>query len=96
MYACIYCDPDFSCTRVDIQPEVVQEVLADLKMMILGSLDLRFFPFYMDPLLSIILKILFVAICTQLTMSVVAYNVHNYSHDVHSVHTNVQNIKVCT
>ena len=50
----------------------------------------------MDPLLSIILKILFVAICTQLTMSVVAYNVHNYSHDVHSVHTNVQNIKVCT
>ena len=84
MYACIYCDPDFSCTRVDIQPEVVQEVLADLKMMILGTL------------LSIILKILFVAICTQLTMSVVAYNVHNYSHDVHSVHTNVQNIKVCT
>ena len=31
MYACIYCDPDFSCGRVDIQPEVVQEVLADLK-----------------------------------------------------------------
>ena len=31
MYACIYCDPDFSCTRTDIQPGVVQEVLADLK-----------------------------------------------------------------
>ena len=31
MYACIYCDPDFSCTRTYIQPEVVQEVLADLK-----------------------------------------------------------------
>ena len=31
MYACIYCDPDFSCGRVYMQPEVVQEVLADLK-----------------------------------------------------------------
>ena len=30
MYACIYCDPDFSCGWT-IQPEVVQEVLADLK-----------------------------------------------------------------
>ena len=34
MYACIYCDPDFSCGRVDIQPEVVQEVLADLKILL--------------------------------------------------------------
>ena len=32
MYACIYCDPDFSCGRVYMQPEVVQEVLADLKI----------------------------------------------------------------
>ena len=31
MYACIYCDPDFSCGWTDIQPEVVKEVLADLK-----------------------------------------------------------------
>ena len=30
MYACIYCDPDFSCGCA-IQSEVVQEVLADLK-----------------------------------------------------------------
>ena len=39
MYACIYCDPDFSCTRTYIQPEVVQEVLADLKMHLMVKID---------------------------------------------------------
>ena len=40
MYACIYCDPEFSCTRVYIQPEVVQEVLADLKILKIWSQQL--------------------------------------------------------